>query len=41
MLRTALEATAALMFAPALPGGAELRMEDSASYSEWLRLTCR
>lgn len=36
-LRTALEAAAALVFTQALPGGVELRMEDSMSYAEWLR----
>jgi hypothetical protein len=37
LLRTGLEATAALVFTQALPDGAELRMENSASYAEWLR----
>jgi hypothetical protein len=36
-LRAALEATAALVFTQALPGGVELRLEDSLSYAEWLR----
>jgi len=36
-LRTALEATAALVFTRALPSGVELRMADSMSYAEWLR----
>jgi hypothetical protein len=36
-LRTGLEATAALVFARALPSGVELRMADSMSYAEWLR----
>lgn len=37
LLRTGLEATAALVFTQALPDGVELRMENSASYAEWLR----
>jgi hypothetical protein len=37
LLRTGLEATAAFVFTDALPGGIELRMDDSASYAEWLR----
>ena len=37
LLRTGLEATAALVFTQALPAGVELRMENSASYAEWLR----
>jgi hypothetical protein len=36
-LRAALEAAAALVFTQALPGGVELRVEDSMSYAEWLR----
>jgi hypothetical protein len=36
LLRAGLEATAAFVFTYALPGGAELRMDDSASYAEWL-----
>jgi hypothetical protein len=36
-LRTALEATAELVFTRPLPGGVELRLEDSSSYAEWLR----
>jgi hypothetical protein len=41
LLSAGLESTAALVFAQALPGGLELRMEDSASYAEWLRISCR
>lgn len=37
LLRTGLEAAAAYVFTYALPGRAELRMDDSASYAEWLR----
>lgn len=36
LLRSQLEATAALMFAESLPGEAEPRMNDSRSYAEWL-----
>jgi hypothetical protein len=36
LLRSGLEATAALVFAQALPGGVELGAEDSRSYVEWL-----
>jgi hypothetical protein len=36
LLRSALEATAALMFAQALPGGAEPGPEQSRSYAQWL-----
>ena len=36
-LRHGLEATAALVFTQALPGGADLRIDDSRSYAEWLR----
>ena len=36
LLRTALEATAAFVFAQALPGGAELGPDESRSYAEWL-----
>jgi hypothetical protein len=35
--RGVLEAAAASVFAEPLPGGAELRMEDSRPYAEWLR----
>jgi hypothetical protein len=35
-LRTELEATAALVFAQALPGGVELSADDSRSYAQWL-----
>jgi hypothetical protein len=35
--RGALEATAALVFAQALPGGAEPGPDESMSYAEWLR----
>jgi hypothetical protein len=41
MLRAALESTAALVFAQVLPDGVELRMDDSTSYAEWLRIICR
>jgi hypothetical protein len=37
LLRAGLEATAAFVFTHALPGGVELRTDDSASYAEWLR----
>jgi hypothetical protein len=37
LLRGQLEATAALVFDDALPGGLELGTEDSMSYAEWLR----
>jgi len=36
-LRHGLEATAALVFTQALPGGAELRIDASRSYADWLR----
>jgi hypothetical protein len=36
LLRGELHATAALVFAQALPGGVEPGMDDSASYAEWL-----
>jgi hypothetical protein len=36
LLRSELEATAALVFAEALPGGLELGLDDSRSYAEWL-----
>jgi hypothetical protein len=36
LLRSELEATAALVFAQALPGGTELGTDDSRSYAEWL-----
>jgi hypothetical protein len=36
LLRTAVEATAALLFAQALPGGVELGQDDSRSYAQWL-----
>jgi hypothetical protein len=36
-LRAALEATAALVFTQALPGGVELCLDDSMSFAEWLR----
>ena len=35
-LRTELEATAALVFAQALPGGVEAGPDESRSYAEWL-----
>ena len=37
LLRSVLEATAALAFAQALPGGVELGTDNSRSYAEWLR----
>jgi hypothetical protein len=36
LLRSALEATAALVFAQALPGGAEPGPDESRSYAQWL-----
>lgn len=36
LLHSALEDTAALVFAQALPGGVELGTDDSRSYAEWL-----
>jgi hypothetical protein len=36
-LRHGLEATAALVFTRALPGGVDLRIDDSRSYADWLR----
>ena len=36
LLRTELEATAGLVFAQALPGRAELGIDDSQSYAQWL-----
>ena len=36
LLRSALEATAALVFAQALPGGVEPSPDESRSYAEWL-----
>jgi hypothetical protein len=42
LVRRALEDTAALIFARALPGGAELSLGDCQSYAEWLSCTtCR
>ena len=38
LLRSALEATAALVFAQALPGGVEPGPDESRSYTEWLCL---
>ena len=37
LLRSGLQAAAALVFAQALPGGLELRLDDSRSYPRWLR----
>ena len=37
LLRSELEATAALVFAEAMPGGVEPGPDDSRSYAEWLR----
>jgi hypothetical protein len=39
LVRKALEDTAALIFARALPGGAELGLDDCRSYAEWLSCT--
>jgi len=36
LLRGELEATAALVFAQALPGGVKLGIDDSQSYAQWL-----
>ena len=36
LLRGLLEATATLVFAPALPDGVKLGTDDSMSYAEWL-----
>jgi hypothetical protein len=36
LLRSELEATAALVFDQALPGGRELGPDESRSYAEWL-----
>ena len=36
LLGSALEATAALVFAQALPGGVEPGPDESRSYAEWL-----
>ena len=41
LLRRGLEATAALVFAQAVPGGLEPGQDDSRSYAEWLGLTVR
>ena len=37
VLRSELQAAAALVFAQALPGGVELGIDDSRSYQQWLR----
>ena len=37
LLRGTLEATAALVFAQALPGGMQPGPDESRSYAEWLR----
>jgi len=37
LLRSQLQAAAARVFAQALPGGAELDIDDSRSYQQWLR----
>jgi hypothetical protein len=37
LLRSELQATVALVFAQALPGGAEPGTDDSRSYAQWLR----
>jgi hypothetical protein len=36
LLRSVLQATAALVFAQALPGGVEPGPDESRSYAEWL-----
>jgi hypothetical protein len=36
LLRSGLEATAAVVFAQSIPGGAQLGPDDSRSYAEWL-----
>jgi hypothetical protein len=36
LLRRELDATAALVFAQALPGGIELGTDDCQSYAQWL-----
>jgi hypothetical protein len=36
LLRSVLEATAALVFAQALPGGVEPGPDESTSYAQWL-----
>jgi hypothetical protein len=41
LLRTGLEATAELVFTRFLPAGVELRMDDSMSYADWLRVIIR
>ena len=41
LLRSGLEATAAFVFAQAVPGGVEPRQDDSRSYAEWLGVTVR
>jgi hypothetical protein len=37
LLRSELQATVAVVFAQALPGGVEPGMDDSRSYAQWLR----
>jgi hypothetical protein len=37
LLRSELQATVALVFAQALPGGVEPGTDDSRSYAQWLR----
>jgi hypothetical protein len=37
LLRSELQATAALVFAQALPGGVQPGLDQSSSYAEWLR----
>jgi hypothetical protein len=41
LLRSRLQATAALAFAQDLPGGMEPGTDDSRSYAEWLRQTAQ
>jgi hypothetical protein len=41
LLRSGLEATAALVFAQYLPADVELRIDDSTSYADWLRVLIR
>ena len=38
LLRSTLEATAALVFAQALPGGVQPSLDESSSYAQWLSL---
>jgi len=38
LLRSELQATAALVFAHALPGGVQPGLDESSSYAQWLSL---